>query len=73
MDKKIKCIRPDCKSTGEFQYIGEASDAKKKNLTIVDADGKIVYHKMAYYYKCMSCGAMFESEIAPEHKRIIHG
>lgn len=70
---QIKCVRPECKSTGEFQYIGEASDLGKKHLTIVDADGNITYYKTTHYYKCMACGATFESDVAPIHKRIIHG
>jgi rubrerythrin len=70
---KIVCIRPDCKSTGEFQYVGEAADIKKHHMTIVDSDGKIVFHKGTYYYKCMSCGATFESEVPPAHKRILYG
>ena len=67
--KKIRCIRPDCLSTGEFQYIG----AVPKSMTIVDDTGKVVFHTAKYYYKCMACGATFQSDVPPQMRGILHG
>jgi hypothetical protein len=65
---KIKCIKPDCKGNGEYQYLGE-----EKSITLVDEEGNVTFRAGKYLYKCLFCHSTFSSEIAPISKKLILG
>lgn len=65
---KIKCPRPDCKSGGEFFYIGE-----ERKQTIVNEDGMVVIDSTKHWYKCCTCGMTFTTDFGPITKKRLDG